>query len=440
MKINSKKVIGTIKPMHAVNNIPVFYPKEWGDHPVNELFFDMSIPMVRFHDTAYLYPYHKMVDVPCIFPDFDADENNHASYDFTFTDRILEMVATKGVKIFYRLGVSIENYGWIKPYDIHPPKDALKWAKICEHIIAHYNEGWADGFHYNIEYWEIWNEPESHKMMFTGTFEDYLNLYVVTANLLKKRFPYIKIGGYASCGLYAAVGRNASGAANVSEQQEYFVEFFHDFLKRISTKQESAPLDFFSWHSYSAVSDNVLFAEYVRKTLDSYGFTQTESILNEWNPQGIYIRGTLKAASDVLANMIVLQNKPVDMLMYYDARLSTSYCGLFNPIGDIPRTDLAKPFPLYYVFKAFSEVYKMGNQVEVQIEGENVFAIASANDGKTVVLLTNNKDEREELDLNSLGNVEKICSITDINKLDEVVSQGGHYTLQAYETLLIYLN
>ena len=40
------------------------------------------------------------------------------------------------------------------------PKDFKKWAVICEHIIRHYTEGWADGFFYDMPYWEIWNEPD----------------------------------------------------------------------------------------------------------------------------------------------------------------------------------------------------------------------------------------------------------------------------------------
>ena len=27
-------------------------------------------------------------------------------------------------------------------------------------VIKHYNSGWANGYHYNIKYWEIWNEPD----------------------------------------------------------------------------------------------------------------------------------------------------------------------------------------------------------------------------------------------------------------------------------------
>ena len=63
-----------------------------------------------------------------------------------------------GTKPFYRLGQSIEHQ--TKKYGIYPPKDFKKWAKICEHIIRHYNEGWANGYRMGIEYWEIWNEAD----------------------------------------------------------------------------------------------------------------------------------------------------------------------------------------------------------------------------------------------------------------------------------------
>ena len=59
---------------------------------------------------------------------------------------------------------------------MHPPADAAKWAAICVGIIRHYNEGWANGFHHGIRYWEIWNEPENRPAMWTGTDEDYLAL------------------------------------------------------------------------------------------------------------------------------------------------------------------------------------------------------------------------------------------------------------------------
>ena len=101
-----------------------------------------------------------------------------------------------GVKPYFRLGVTIENQCVIKAYRIHPPKDYAKWARVCEHIIRHYNEGWADGFHFDIRYWEIWNEPENRDVphmnqMWTGTAGQYYELYDVTAKHLKKCFLFV---------------------------------------------------------------------------------------------------------------------------------------------------------------------------------------------------------------------------------------------------------
>lgn len=68
-----------------------------------------------------------------------------------------------------------------------------------------------------------------------------------------------------------------------------FVEFFHEFLRYISSPAHKSPLDFFSWHSYAGVPETAAYARYARETLDSYGFTNTENILNEWN-RGLELR------------------------------------------------------------------------------------------------------------------------------------------------------
>ena len=51
-----------------------------------------------------------------------------------------------GTKVFYRLGASIEHK---KKFGTFPPADFKKWAEICEHIIHHYTQGWANEFYEN---------------------------------------------------------------------------------------------------------------------------------------------------------------------------------------------------------------------------------------------------------------------------------------------------
>lgn len=199
------KEIGPIRPMHAVGQPPQVGISGEYMHYLT----DARIPFSRLHDVGGLFGGNMYVDIPNIFRDFDANEYDPAAYDFGFTDVLLRQLAEAHCEPIFRLGVTIENYQHIRTYRINPPKDFAKWAHICEHIIRHYNEGWADGFHYNIRYWEIWNEPEGHpdvkkNEMWHGTAQEYYELYEVTAKYLKKRFgDRIKVGGYASCGLYA---------------------------------------------------------------------------------------------------------------------------------------------------------------------------------------------------------------------------------------------
>ena len=142
----------------------------------------------------------EFVNIHCIFKNFEAAPYDPASYSFTHTDRYLQCVLDAGTKVFYRLGETIENnLDYIRSHTF-APKDPKKWAVICEHIVRHYNEGWADGYYMNIEYWEIWNEPEGASKTspnWSGTPLAYYELYRITANHLKSCFPDIKVSGFA---------------------------------------------------------------------------------------------------------------------------------------------------------------------------------------------------------------------------------------------------
>ena len=161
LAVDFENRVGPIKPMHAVGQPPFKGGFLKLDFSPFQYIVDANIPYSRLHDVAGAFGGYRYVDVPNIFRDFDADENDPASYDFVFTDVLLKNMNEYGIKPIYRLGVTIENQANFKAYRIYPPKDCAKWARICEHIIRHYNEGWADGFEYGIEYWEIWNEPDN---------------------------------------------------------------------------------------------------------------------------------------------------------------------------------------------------------------------------------------------------------------------------------------
>ena len=361
---------------------------------------DAGIPYSRLHDTGGCYGGFRYVDIENIFRDFSADPENPDSYDFAFTDKLLAEITGQGTEPFYRLGATIENSHRIKAYHIFPPKDNLKWAKICEGIIKHYNHGFANGFHYGIKYWEIWNEPDNERNiednpMWKGTKEQYYSLYEVTANYLKSVFDDIKVGGYAGCGMYAIEdGYDSPGIP--SHRAEYFLEFFEGFLKYITSEEHKAPLDFFSWHSYEDSKRSILYTRFVREKLNEYGFDKAESILNEWNP-GTQYRGSEEDAARILTMITYLHREPLDKLMYYDGQEDGIYNGIFNPL------QYNSVFPAYYAFEGFNRLYKLGSEAELKCDSEYLPALA-ATDGKTgLILIANEEDKPLEYKLETTG-------------------------------------
>ena len=373
------QVIGKIKELHGVNCAP--YQRIYQDDQpyVKRLFRYARVPRSRLHDACGIWGGCHYVDIPNVFPDFSADPTDPASYDFHYTDEYIASIIETGAQIVYRLGVTIE---WgSKKYVSFPPEDNRKWAVICEHVVRHYNEGWANGSHYGIEYWEIWNEPENPPM-WQGTKEQFFELYRVASRHLRNCFPDLKIGGYGSCGFYAAIGKR--------EDPFYrsFVEWFCEFLDYL--KANDCPLDFYSWHIYTdCVEDVLASARFVRKTLDAAGFEKTESHLNEWNygPEGggFMMLESQHAAAFCAAVMMEASDCGVDMAQYYVASLDSRYNGLFNL-----RT--LEYSPVVHAFAAYARLFEAGERLAV--EGGIPFMAAAHGDGICALISCLNMADR----------------------------------------------
>ena len=375
--------MAVINELHGVGNGPSGSEFK---RDMCELYGNAGIPYVRLHDTEGLYGSGEYVNIHCIFPNFNADVNNPESYNFIPTDTYLSFIVKAGTKIFYRFGETIENCDIFQKY-IYPPKDYQKWAEICEHIIMHYNEGWANGFHYGIEYFEIWNEPDNHRM-WLGTPEEFYELYRVTANHLKKRFPNIKIGGFGSSGFYYAYR-----GENSIDWFKTLIPFARGFMEYITAPETKAPLDFFSWHCYTHEMDELeCVCKYAREFIDSYGFLKAESILDEWNYaldwdwKEAKFRKSLTAAAFTTAALITMQKNSVDKAMYYDAEVRRiTFCGLFNEYSGLPE----KP---YYSLLAFNELKKLGTEIESGVkDGDGIYSLAATDGKETAVLVANFK-------------------------------------------------
>ncbi len=422
VKVDFTKATGPVKPVNGVGQPPLV--GKLADYPMFHYLKDAGIPYSRLHDVGGWLGGGLFVDIPVIFPDFDADENDPKSYRFAYTDSLLKALDKHDVEPFFRLGVTIENFvsrGY-PPMNILPPKDFAKWGRICEHVIRHYTEGWADGFKMKITYWEIWNEPENHpeddrNPMFKGPFTEYIRLYGTVAPYLKAKFPHIKIGAYGSCGYYAGVGSDNVPAANSTPRTQYFVECSHKFLAAV--RDNKWPLDFFSYHSYSAPTEAMRQVRFADEHLNQYGFTadRCERVFNEWLP---YVRhenlGSALQAAGVAAELIALQNGPCDVACIYDARCGVgNYSPLFNPLT-------YKPHKAYYAFTAFNELRRRGTAVAACASGDkNLYAAAAKGEKDAAIMLANDSDKAIPLTCDFQGRTVAACRITDKDRTDAAV-------------------
>ena len=404
LSVDFAEISGKIKPMHGVGQPPMTGASD-------ALFYYLTragVPYSRLHDVSGWMGHNLFVDIPNLFRDFDADENDPASYDFTFTDKLIEGLMKAKCEPYFRLGVTIENGHMLKAYRIFPPKDFGKWARICEHVIRHYNEGWADGYHYGIKYWEICNEPDDcYKVetaaMWKGTPEEFFKLYSVTAKHLKACFgDSIKVGGYGHCGVYEfEQDKNLDGIGHEPTRiYEFVLDFMHGFFKY--QKKTDAPIDFFSWHVYdncheSTKEDFLIIAkhaDYLRGILDHYGYTKAEHHLNEWNLwTDVKHRKAPRAAAKTLGFMLMMQNTSTDVMCIYDAKIGYSAYGpLFNP-------DTSYPYPTYYTLMMFNSLYQLGNAVGTKCDDKYVFAQAAVNGKKASLVIANVNQEPVKLSL-----------------------------------------
>ena len=400
LKFDLTKTCGKFRPMNAVNNGPI-HKRHANDQKRSNLeaYKAARIPYARNHDAAFCSAYggEHTVDISAIFPNFDADPYDESSYDFACTDEYIAITLLAGTETFYRLGQKIEHT--IKKFHVYPPKDFKKWAIICEHIIRHYNHGWANGYEYGIKYWEIWNEPDldynkPSVRTWGGTYEQFCDLYEIAAKHLKSCFPELKIGGPALCG-------------NV----EWADMFLCDMQKR------EVPIDFFSWHIYTERAPHVIErAEKIKASMVKYGYGDAESILNEWN----YVHGWqgdefiysieqiigLKGAAFTLAVMCLSQKSDIiDMLMYYDARP-----GAFNGLFDYYTYKRLKG---YYPFYWYGMFYDFEAEVRSESDPEDIYTLCGVNkDGKTLTAVTyyinddNAAPKTVKIDFGRCGNYE----------------------------------
>ena len=382
VKVDFDHVTGPIHAVHGTGQGPLL---GYDDFSMFRYLKEAGIPYARLHDVAGAFGKNLFVDIPNVFRDFDADENDPKNYDFAFTDLYLGKLIENGVEPYFRLGVTIENAALrVHPERIAPPKDFAKWARICEHVIRHYTEGWADGYRWKITYWEVWNEADDYdprNCMWSGTWEQFCELYDVTAKHLKKCFPHLKIGGYGKCSAhnvtYLLKGKREYEPRNegsdwesnndlVPESEQIIHDRFVAFCSYI--REHKTPLDFFSFHGYIGPELVIPHADYHRKHLKAVGYGDAELHLGEWqcgvNGRRYGYQHDPKLAALHAAQLVAMQAAGLQIGQVYDAQCTLgNYSPLFDPLTLKPGKD-------FQGFKLFNTLYRLGSEAEVDLPGK----------------------------------------------------------------------
>ncbi len=152
-----------------------------------------------------------------------------------------------GAEVIFRVGRSEGS-------NVDPPKDFDRYAEVVKHIVLHYNKGWANGFRYNIRYWEVWNEPDLGRLFWGGTAAQYFD--AVREDRARRE-----------TGRSPRARRRPRDLAPERHEQPLARR-----LPRSTCGAKRLPLDFYSWHWYATDSndpqDVVRIGQNVRARLD----------------------------------------------------------------------------------------------------------------------------------------------------------------------------
>ena len=435
LSVDFSKEVGPVRrALHSSG----FAPRSVGTTDSSTMLRDLHFDYSRTHDLALVNQGQRVVDAHFIFPLMHLDAKNPSNYYFKATDHLLQLTRNMGYKIFYRLGTSIEHSGPTTHFNSVIPDDFDKMAEVFAGTIRHYNRGWADGFKWDIKYWEIWNEPDGRNNMWcfpNGSKNRsekerrdlFIKFFVTCCKRIKSEFPEVKVGGPALCYM----------------NESYFKELLKE------CKKAGVTPDFISWHYYGFAPDQIISgAEKARKLCDSFGFTDCELIINEWHYLGSYGWGGLRNNSPevlekvwngpgshnginsscfTLSTLAQLQFSKYDQAYFYGC----SHTGAWGYM-DVHR----RKYKIWYALALFGSIMKECPTLCASGKQDTISTLAAkSGDGKSGWLLVSDyKGKSNTITLDVKG----VSQVTSATLLDhernntpvEVKFEGGKLTLE----------
>lgn len=257
-----------------------------------------------------------------------------------------------------------------------PPKDLAKWKEVITAAVRHFRElGIPFGVH------EVWNEPDGAYGFFSGTPEEYQQLYKATVEAVRAADPDAVVAGPGS------------------DHHLLFNTSFIDFVAR-----NQLPLDYYSFHEYGSGELAVRQVERTTASLNRYPALNTTALsLDEWHDGECCtwcnddVRNHYEAGSELLHDFVLLLERPelasVSWAWWLYPPNRGGCMGLLTADGH--RKAVFNAWKLY----AMMPVDRRAVHVEGELEG-----IASTDGHKAGLLVWNRSsyDRRVDIQLNHL--------------------------------------
>jgi hypothetical protein len=117
--------------------------------------------------------------------------------------------------------------------------------------------------------------------------------------------------------------------------------------------------------------------------------------------------------SELGAAMILAQKSSADMMMYSTSDVRSKKNGLFT----FDDHTSAHRYAAFNVMRAYGRLYKLGNQVELTCDNEDVYAVAATDGKRGCLMISNHKEEAVPLTISANAD-EFICLITAEGRVD----------------------
>ncbi len=258
--------------------------------------------------------------------------------------------------------------------DSRAPDSIDKWKEIIRTVAKHYLDL---GIPFGVD--EVWNEADGLYVFYSGTEEEFREVYRSTAEAVLEVNPDAYIAGPASA------------------PELVWHRSFPEFVAR-----EELPMDAFTFHHYGSAELALNSIDKVAASLDRFPhFKKTAMVMDEWHSADLIepwcrdddVRSTYEGASQLLHDFNILLSRPeltsVSWAWYMDpARARHTCMGLIT--GDGHRK------AVFNAWKIYGNMPVDRKQVRVIGPFE---AMASADDHSIGVLIWNPDPYRRRIDV-----------------------------------------